>query len=129
AVAHLPPAFRAEAAALWRPEHVERLAGRLTALRRDGVIDRPPPTFAEETTPPLEPLFAPWRSVLAELDTADPLPADVLPGLAFRLEATGLDGLLVLLGMRRTPGSLNGAAAIPPTTGDLLRAAELPFRE
>src|SRR4051812_42818669 len=76
AVAHLSPEFRAESAALWQPEHLERLADRLTALRR-GVVDRPPPTFAEETTPSLGPVFAPWLPVLADLDTsADPPPAD-----------------------------------------------------
>jgi hypothetical protein len=129
AVTPLSPAFRDEGAPLWQAEHLERLADRLTSLR-GGVVDRPPPVFAEETTPPLEPLFAPWRPILAEMDTAsDPLPVDALTGLAFRLEATGLDGLLLLLGMRRTPGSLSGAAAVPPTTRALLLAAEQPFRD
>jgi hypothetical protein len=129
AVARLSLPFRAEAEALWQPEHLERLADRLTALCQ-AVVDRPPPSFVDETTPPLEPIFAPWRSVLTELaTTSDPVPAEQLTGVAFRLEATTLDGLLVLMGMRRTPGSLSGAAAIPPTTRDLLRAAEQPFRE
>jgi len=123
AVEHLTPTFRDETSALWQPEHLERLADRLTALQV-AVVDRPAPTFAEETTPPLEPIFASWRAVLAEVDDS----TEVLRSLAFRLEATGLDGLLVLMGMRRTPGSLSGMGAIPPLTRDLLRVAELPFR-
>lgn len=125
AVPHLPTDLRDAAAALWQPELLERLADRLTAMRRDGVVDRPPPPFAEETTPPLGPLFEPWRPLLDELAMTPACHA----ALAYRLEATGVDGLLVLLGMRRTPGSRTGPAAIPPTTPDLLRAAEVPFRD
>lgn len=112
----------------WQPEHVARLAARLTALRR-GVVDRPAPTFAEETTPPLEPLFAPWRPLLDELDRSAVMSPELVAAVGARLAATTLDGLLILLGMRRTPGSVSGPDAIPPTTGELLRAAALPFHE
>jgi len=124
AVPHLSSDFRDAAASLWQAEHLERLADRLAAMRRDGIVDRSPPAFAEETTPPLGPLFEPWWPLINELE----MTAACHAALAYRLEATGLDGLLVLLGMRRTPGSLSGQAAIPPTTRALLRAAEVPFR-
>lgn len=122
AVPQLSTEFREHASKLWHSEHLERLAERLLTLQK-AVNDRPQPVFAEETTPPLEPIFAPWRPLLAELNQ---VPSSAI---AYRVEATGLDDLLLLLGMRRTPGSVSGPEAIPPTTPELLRAAEAPHLE
>ncbi len=120
----LPEAFRTENARLFLPEHLEKLAGRLTAFHEKGVpADRPPPHFDEETTPPLGPIFAPFEAVLNRFaDDDTELPA----ALARAMLQVGCSGLLLLLGQRRTPASLDDARAIPLPRADLLAAAARP---
>ena len=110
--AFLPESFRSANAGLFRPDLLARLAARLLGFRANGVPAAPPePHFAEEVTPPLGPGDA-GASHLREW------------GEAFA--AAGCDGVLLLLGQRRTPASLTDAAAIPPTREDLLAAADRP---
>jgi hypothetical protein len=114
----LPESYRAANAALLRPDLLTRLANRLAFLALHGVpVERPEPHFSEEVTPPLGPVFEPFRPVL---DVADP------GRWAGALAEVGADGLLLLLGQRRTPASRTDASAAPPTTEHLLAAADAP---
>lgn len=116
AVPHLPAGFRAGTARLWVPEHVERVAARVAEFRQSGrVDDRPPPHFAAEVTPPVGPVLA---QVAGAFDRS-------APELAAAVERVGLDGLLLLLGQRRTSASLTDERAIPPTRGEELLAAAM----
>jgi hypothetical protein len=130
AVAHLSPEFREQGDRLFHAEHLRRLADRLLRMHQSGIVDRAPPTFPEETTPPLAPLFERWQPLVGP--AAQPRAPEVeawIRALAYALESSGMDDLLLLMGMRRTPGSVSGVAAIPPLTTDLMIAAEAPFRE
>ena len=113
---------------LSRSDLRERLAARLISLQADGVpVERPEPHFAEEVTPPLGPVFDPFRALL----TDEQLGMSSEPALrqcVEAVEAVGIDGLLLLLGQRRTPASLTATDAIPPPLEDLLDAANQPCR-
>jgi len=124
----LPEAFRAKHARLFLPEHLETLAARLATFHETGVpADRPPPRFDEETTPPLGPVYAPFEAVLRQFPDQNPEPGrHLLEGLASAMLAVGCSGLLLLLGQRRTPASLDDTRAIPPLRADLLAAADRP---
>ncbi len=128
AVAFLPETFRTSNARLFLPEHLTKLAARLAAFHASGVpTDRPPPYFDEEITPPLGPVYAPFEAVLRQLLAEDAEPArPVLEGLARAMLTVGCSGLLLLLGQRRTPASLEDARAIPPPRAALLAAADRP---
>jgi hypothetical protein len=116
----LPEAERSWATALLRPDLAERLAARLLEFHaRGGPIDRPEPHFFEEVTPPLGPVFGPFRSLLAE-GTAD------TRRWADALVAVGIGGALLLLGQRRTPASIADANAVPPTPETLMASANAP---
>lgn len=114
----LPEPFRTANAALFRADLVTRLGNRIAFLALHGVpADRPEPHFAEEVTPPLGPVFDRFRPVLGDPDPRQ---------WAGVLAEVGADGVLLLLGQRRTPASLTDASAAPPTTGQLLAAADAP---
>jgi hypothetical protein len=116
----LPEVERAWATTLLRHDLTERLASRLLEFHaRGSPIDRPEPHFFEEVTPPLAPVFEPFRPLLAERH-ADP------QRWADALAAVGIGGALLLLGQRRTPASLTDASAAPPTDEQLLAAADAP---
>jgi hypothetical protein len=109
-------------AQLFLPEHLERLADRLTLFLHQGVpAVPPPPYFDAEITPSLGPIFAPFAGALAHPDDAG-----VAEALTPALETVGCGGLLLLLGQRRTPASLTDTRAIPPTTAELLQASVRP---
>jgi hypothetical protein len=116
----LPDSDRAWAAVLLRPDLAERLAAQLTEFhQRGGPIDRPEPNFAEEVTPPLGPVFEPFRPLLAEGSCE-------VQRWAEALAAVGVGGALLLLGQRRTPASLTDVNAIPPPRETLIGAASAP---
>jgi hypothetical protein len=126
AVSFFPEPFRAEYARLFASEHLETLAGRLVLFHTSGVpVNRLPPYFDEETTPPLGPVYAPFETVLRQflVEAADSSP-ELHHGLAQAMLSVGCSGLLLLLGQRRTPASLDDARAIPPLRADLLAAGE-----
>lgn len=101
----------------WPAELVARLAARLADMAANGVVERPPPHFAEEVTPPVGPVFDRFRPVLA---SADP------QAWAEAVAAVGVGGLLLLLGQRRTPASLTGVDGLPPARAKLLASAAEP---
>jgi hypothetical protein len=109
AIPHLSAGFRERTARLWVPEHLAQLTARLEA---GPGAERPSPHFAAETTPPVGP-------VAAQVSGAVGSPVE----LAAALERIGLDGLLLLLGQRRTSASLTDERAIPPTDAELLTSA------
>lgn len=119
-VALLPEADRSWATALLRPDLVGRLAARLLESHaRGGSIDRPEPHFFEEVTPSLGPVFDPFRLLLSD-GIAD------AQRWADALTAVGIGGALLLLGQRRTPASLAGVNAVPPTLETLTASANAP---
>lgn len=125
-VAFLPESFLATTAELFRPDLLARLATRLLELESNGPPTSPPePHFAEEVTPPVGPVFDLFRPVLAEWH-AGGRGAGRLKEWASALAVAGVDGALLLLGQRRTPGSLTDARAIPPPAERLLAAANRP---
>jgi len=89
ALPHLSPTFREKSAHLWVPEHLDRIARRV----REDLPDRPLPHFEAEITPTVQPLVERLRSALS----ASPVE------LVSEMEHIGIDGLLLLLGQRRTP--------------------------
>lgn len=117
----VPETDRDWVAAVLRPDLAARLATRLLDFHaRGGPVDRPEPHFVEEVTPPIGPVFEPFRALLAHLNPQ--LWADALA-------AVGIDGMLLLLGQRRTPASRADASAIPPTLVTLLASAGAPCNE
>lgn len=110
---YLSPSFRKQTVRLWLPEHFDRIS------RRVGEIapDRPLPHFEAEVTPPVQPvadrLRAVWNASPSELAAA--------------VERIGIDGLLLLLGQRRTSATLTDARGIPPTTESLLASSAKRF--
>jgi hypothetical protein len=122
----LPEAFRAQFARLLEPAYLERLAARLLAGQREGIPGEPPlPHFAAECTPPLDAAFTFFAEALKAWQ-ADPAGIGTVRAFAEAMRAAGCANLLVLLGQRRTPGSLTDARGIPPPREVLLAAAERP---
>jgi hypothetical protein len=116
----VPEVHRGWAAAVLRPDLRERLAGRLLEFHaRGGPVERPEPHFFEEVTPPVGPVFDVFRPLLAEQD-CDPR------RWAETLAAVGIDGVLLLLGQRRTSASRTDAGGIPPPRETLLASAAGP---
>jgi hypothetical protein len=118
--AYLPPSEAGVARLV--SVHPGPLAARVVELGARGVpASAPPPFLAAECTPSLpevwSPALGPWW------DAGRPDPAS----LARALTATGLRGLLVLMGMRITAASVTDERAIPPTRAALLSAAEAPL--
>jgi hypothetical protein len=113
AIPHLTPSFRQQTSQLWLPEHLDRIATRVLGQHPD----RPLPHFEAEVTPPVQPLAERLQRVW------NASPAE----LAAEVERIGLDGLLLLLGQRRTPATLTDARGIPPTTDVLLASASARF--
>lgn len=113
AIPHLSPAFREQSARLWVPEHLDRITRRVN----EDQPDRPLPHFEAEITPPVQSLAVRLRPLLS----ASPIE------LATELERIGLDGLLLLLGQRRTPATLTDERGIPPTDEVLLSSASARF--
>ncbi len=125
AISFLPEAFQTEHARLFAPEHLEKLAKQLVLFHQNGLpVDRLPPYFDEETTPPPGPVFAPFENVLQEFEVETAESSELPRGLAQAMLTVGCSGLLLLLGQRRTPASLDDARAIPPLRADLLAAGE-----
>jgi hypothetical protein len=119
----LPGPFVAEHRRLFAEEHLAKLAARLLDFHRQGVPkEQPPPHFAAECTPPLGEAFAPFCAPL-EAWAAAPDEPEVVRKLADAILAAGCADLLLLLGQRRTPGSLTDARAIPPLQAELLASA------
>lgn len=116
----LSEADRAWAAAALRPDLRDRLADRLLEFHAGGgPVERPEPHFFEEVTPPVGPVFDAFRPLLAD-QTRD------VSRWADALAAVGIDGVLLLLGQRRTPASRTDADGIPPTREALFSSAETP---
>lgn len=109
ALPHLSQTFREKTARLWVPEHLDRIARRVSKDQPD----RPLPQFEAEITPPVQPLAERLRSTLS----ASPIE------LAVEMERIGIGGLLLLLGQRRTPATLTVERGIPPTDEVLLASA------
>jgi hypothetical protein len=114
-VPHLSLTFREQTARLWVAEHLERIATRVFA----DLPDRPYPQFEAEVTPQVQPLAERLRVVW------NASPAE----LAVAIERVGIDGLLLLLGQRRTPATFTDARGIPPTTAVLMASASARFNE
>lgn len=113
AIFHLSPAFRVLTARVWVPEQLDRIVRRVS----EPPPERPLPHFEAEVTPPVQPLAERLRAVWSG--------SPVL--LATEVERIGVDGLLLLLGQRRTPATLTDARGIPPTTDALLASAVARF--
>lgn len=113
ALRHLPAEFRDRLARLWHPDHLGRLARNLDRLAAEGVAV-PRPHFAAEVTPPVGPVFETVRSSMSGNRPAD---------LAGAFVEIGCDGLLLLMGQRRTPASLTDETGIPPTDAELWASA------
>jgi hypothetical protein len=111
-VPQLSPTFREQSARMWVSEHLDRIATRVHANHPD----RPLPHFEAEVTPPVQPLAERLHRVW-----------NAPTELAAEVERIGLDGLLLLLGQRRTPATLTDARGIPPTTDVLLASASARF--
>ncbi len=104
-----------------RPDLVERLAARLLKFHTDGgPPERPEPRFTEEVTPPVGPVFEPFRGLLTALKVGETESAKWAEAFA----TAGVEGVLLLLGQRRTPASLTDATALPPTRERLLASAD-----
>jgi hypothetical protein len=109
-----------------RPDLLEKLAAHLLAFHANGVSAAPPePHFAEEVTPPVGPVFDLFRPALDEWSVGGAGEGN-LRKWADAFGAAAIDGVLLLLGQRRTPASLTDASALPPTRGELLAAADTP---
>lgn len=113
AIPHLPPDFRERFARLWHPDHLARLARNFDRLASEGVAV-PLPHFAAEVTPPVGPVFDRVRPFLNGEQPDE---------LAREFVEIGCDGLLLLLGQRRTPASLTDESGIPPTDAELWASA------
>ena len=96
ALPHLPAEFRARLARLWHPDHFARLVRNLDRFATDGVSVLLP-HFTAEMTPPVGPVFEKVRPFLNGDQPAE---------LAGAFAGVGCDGLLLLMGQRRTPASL-----------------------
>ncbi len=119
----LSEGFRRTNARLLAPEHLARLADRLTAYHSGRMPAAfPPPHLPGELTPPPAVAWEPFRQSV-ERWAADPTDPVVPAALAAVLTAAGTGGLLLVLGQRLTPGSLTDERAIPPTRAELLHAA------
>lgn len=125
--AHLPEAFREAHRALFEPEHLDRLAGRLAGFHVEGVPAAfPPPHLAVEETIPYAEAWSPFAPAVASV-AAGADPGEAARALAAAFQGAGTRRLLVLLGQRQTPGSLLDERAIPPTRERLLAAVAAPF--
>jgi hypothetical protein len=120
----LPEPLRQNLARLFdEEEHVALLAARLLICARQGVPGRRPlPHFGAECTPPLADAFGFFRPAVAAWHD-DPDDPAVVQRLAAAVAAAGVGNLLVLMGQRRTPGSVTDASALPPARRTLLAAA------
>lgn len=113
ALPHLLAEFRDRLARLWQPDHLARLARNLDRLASVGVAV-PLPHFAAEVTPPVGPIYEKVRPFLTGNQPAE---------LARGFTEIGCDGLLLLMGQRRTPASLTDETGIPPTDAELWASA------
>jgi hypothetical protein len=119
----LPAPFVAEHRRLFAEEHLAKLAARLLDFHRHGVPqEQPPPHFAAECTPPLAGPYSHFREPLGAWAVSPDGP-EVARQFAGAVLTAGCDGLLLLLGQRRTPASLTDAWAIPPLRAELLVSA------
>lgn len=113
ALPHLPAEFRDRLARLWHPDHLSRLARNLDRFAAEGMAV-PLPHFAAEVTPPVGPVFEKVRPLMSGHH-----PTELAGGFA----EIGCDGLLLLMGQRRTPASLTDETGIPPTDAELWASA------
>lgn len=101
----------------------DKLAWRLLVYLRQGApAAHPLPTFAEESTPPLAAAFEFFRPAVRHWFDFREDPS-VPRRLADALVAAGVVNVLVLLGMRLTPGSVPDERGFPPAQEALARAA------
>jgi hypothetical protein len=121
----LPESFRSDCARLFHPEHLAKLAARLATFHHNGIPDTfPPPHLTVENTPPLQEAWAPFAGFMdAWQQSVNQQSPELLQLLAEALVTATIGGVLVLLGQRRTPGSLTDARAIPRPAEELLRAS------
>jgi hypothetical protein len=124
----LPESFLSAHARLFEPDLLARLAYRLWSLHREGLpTSHPPPHLDIECTPPLADAFTPFQAPLRALEQGGDSP-EVARRLTDALVGVGCAGLLLLLGQRRTPASLDDARALPPRRETLLAAADRSYR-
>jgi hypothetical protein len=126
---YVPEPFRSDCVRLFHPEHLAKLAARLDEFHRHGVPHAfPTPHLSMETTPPLREAWVPFAAFMQSWQqSGEQASPDLLRLLAEALVAATIGHVLVLLGQRRTPGSLTDARAIPPPAEELLRATARPY--
>lgn len=130
AKAYVSEDFRVQYERLFAEEHLSALADCLLRFYSLGVPDRmPSPSFKEEVTPSLHDSFAYFLPALQLWVEQKADEAEAVTTLAEAMEDAGISHILLLLGQRRTPGSLTDASAIPPLKADLLRTASVVYSE
>ena len=112
------------ALALFQPPLAERWLAQLEPQLATSTTIRPLPHFQEETTPEFQPIIRqlqPAYNGWVQSNYTDDLP------FICGLNQTSIDGLLLLLGQRRTPASIVDVRAIPPQAHVLLQQAASPY--
>lgn len=99
-------------------EHWSFLINRLCFFISNSIEENTLPFFSEEITPPLQPIVNRMVSTFNELAVS----LDKDQAWAAVLEESPFEDILVLLGQRRTPGSIIDERAIPPLTETLLES-------
>ncbi len=113
---YLPETFRLQNERLFHPEHLAKLASRLTQFHQEGVPEHyPPPTMDVECTPPMSEIYEPFVEVMDNPSDSE--------ALADALVNAGIEKILILLGQRHTPASLTDSRAIPRPSEFLLNSA------
>lgn len=121
----LPGGVRTTLRPLLTDELLDCLAARLETLHEaNGLLERQPPFFDEETTPPLGEAFGPFADAMSRWASVSDSPDDSLePSFVAALQIVRFDQLLHLLGMRTTSASVTDSRAVPPARALLLSAA------
>lgn len=129
AAALLPEPKKTTLRPLFSTELHQQLAERLAWLhQRNGDCPQPGPQLEAETTPPLQEVFEPFVAVLKTwVDRGPQAEPEVIQGLVGVFTTIDTASLLVLLGLRTTPGSVVDEQAFPPPRQELLKSAQAPF--
>lgn len=111
---------------LFVQEHLKKLSGKLVVFLQQGPpAVHPPPYFSKECTPPLKEAYVFFEECMRQREQGSlSQPSEIF---AKALERAGITNILILMGLRITPGSYCDHRAIPPLRVTLCAAAEAIF--
>ncbi|MTI32016.1 hypothetical protein [Xanthovirga aplysinae] len=106
-------------------QHLKLLSKKLLEYYQQGVPSKRLPYFEEEITPSLELIFKPFETVLHTIINRLDYSQKEKYALSLLkvIEISGLPKILILMGQRITPGSVQNQLALPPTNSILISSA------